>query len=115
MLNSKELIVSKLSKILPTYYEDYTQGNISLPCITYMENDNYSREEGTTIRYSDVAYCIKVWDNDISTAMGYAQAVDLAMRSLGFKRTSSTELVANAQICKIMYFRALAIEFLDKQ
>ena len=41
MINYHSTLVSALNKILPTYYEMALTADIKVPCISYMELNNY--------------------------------------------------------------------------
>lgn len=105
-------IVEALNTILPTYYEMVLHRGIGVPCISYMEINNYVDANGDTLGYSRIAYQIKVWANDIEVIQKYAAQVDAVLRPLGFKRISSGELYDNQStiIQKIMTYECLALE-----
>ena len=83
-----------------------------VPCISYMEMNNYSSANGDTLGYSYISYQVKVWANDIATIQKYATQVDAVLRPIGFTRISSGELYDNnsTMIQKVMTFEALASE-----
>lgn len=110
MLGSKKEVVATLSAILPCYYELFCNGETEMPCLTYIETNNSAEETGDTLGYSFIEYTIKVWATDMADIEQYAAAVDTAMRRLGFKRTSATELTIENQIEKVMIFSALGLE-----
>ena len=62
MLNFKQDLVEALTTILPTYSERelYRGDNITTPCITYQESNDYSYYEGDTLRYSRKQFTIKI-------------------------------------------------------
>lgn len=105
-------LVSALKTVLPTHYEMALTANTSVPCISYMETNNYVSDDGSTLGYSRITYQVKVWANDIGTIQRYAQEVDKALRPLGLKRRSSFELYDNesSMIQKIMTYEGLALE-----
>ena len=105
-------LVSALKTVLPTHYEMALTSNTSVPCISYMELNNYTEKSGNTIGYSRFAYQIKVWGNDITLLQQYALAIDNALRPLGFKRISAGELYDNnsTMIQKVLTYEALAME-----
>ena len=92
MIDYHKQLYSTLKTILPTYYELTLNSNCSIPCISFMERNNYMRETGDTIGYSFVSYQIKVWANDIEVIQEYAAKVDAALKPLGWTRSSSGEL-----------------------
>lgn len=112
MINYHNNIVAALSEILPTHYEMVLKSGLATPCISYMELNNSVEANGNTIGYSRITYQVKVWGNDIKILQKYALDVDKAMRAIGFKRISSTELYDNqsTMIQKILTFEALALE-----
>ena len=105
-------LVSALKTVLPTHYEMALTSNTSVPCISYMETNNYVSDNGSTLGYSRITYQVKVWANDIGTIQRYAQEVDKALRPIGFKRISAFELYDNesSMIQKIMTYEGLALE-----
>ena len=105
-------LVSALKTVLPTHYEMALTSNTSVPCISYMETNNYVSDDGSTLGYSRITYQVKVWANDIGTIQRYAQEVDKALRPIGFKRISAFELYDNesSMIQKIMTYEGLALE-----
>ena len=112
MINYHKELVSALNKVLPTHYEMALTSNTATPCISYMENNNYTSSSGDTLEYSVISYQVKVWANDIGVIQSYATQVDAVLRPLGFKRISSGELYDNnsTMIQKIMTFECLALE-----
>lgn len=112
MINYHTNLVSALETVLPTHYEMALTANTSVPCISYMETNNYVSHNGSTLGYSVVTYQVKVWANDIGTIQKYALEVDEVLRPLGFTRTSSGELYDNesSMIQKIMTYQGLALE-----
>lgn len=105
-------LVKALETVLPTHYELALTSKTETPCISYMETNNYMAESGTERGYSYITYQIKVWGNDIGEIQRYALIVDSVLRSIGFKRTSTTELFdrESTMIQKVMNFEALALE-----
>lgn len=112
MINYSKELVSVLSKILPTHYEMTLTSKNKVPCISYMELNNYSSTPGETIGYSRITYQVKVWGHDIAEINDYAIQIDAALRPLGFTRVSSGELYDpnSTMIQKILTFEAHAIE-----
>ncbi len=110
MLNYKETLVAELNTILPTYYELFCDSSTETPCITYIENNNYSLLEGDTMRYSRLSYILKIWGNDIGVLSQYAVLLDEKMRQLGFNRISANELVVDTQCQKIFIYEATGRE-----
>ena len=112
MIDYNKNIVATLNTILPTHYEMSLTSKTAVPCISYMENNNYVSTSGDTIGYSRISYQIKVWGNNIADLQKYALQVDDVLRPLGFKRISSRELYDNnsTMIQKIMIYEALALE-----
>lgn len=112
MVNYHENLVSVLSDILPTYYEMTLTANAKVPCISYMEVNNYVSHNGDQKVYSRITYQVKVWGNDIAVIQHYAQEVDKALKPLGFIRVSSGEMYDrnSTMIQKILTYEALASE-----
>ena len=112
MIDYHASLVSALSNILPTHYEMVLHSGLETPCISYMETNNYSEQEGNTLGYSRITYQIKVWGNDIAILQNKALEIDKALRPLGFKRISSGELYDHnsSMIQKILTYEALASE-----
>ena len=110
MLNEHKNIVTALNPILPTYYELVSDSTTPKPCITYCEQKNNQAESADNIGYSWVGYYIKIWDDDIARVQSNAILVDKAMREIGYKRISSTELFVDNDICKIMIYEGLGLE-----
>jgi hypothetical protein len=112
MINYHTELVRALSKVLPTHYEMTLTSKNKVPCISYMEANNYTASSGDTVGYSYITYQVKVWANDIATIQQYTLEVDKALRAIGFKRISATELYDNnsTMIQKILMYEALASE-----
>lgn len=105
-------LVSALETVLPTHYEMTLTSGTATPCISYMETNNYVSHHGSTLGYSRLAYRVKIWATDIELIQRYAVEVDAALRPLGLKRVSTTELYDNesSMIQKIMSYEGLALE-----
>lgn len=114
MIDFHAQLVNALSTILPTHYEMFLHSGLKVPCISYMELNNYSLTDtiGAISGYSRLTYQVKVWSNDIAEIQKYSVLVDKVMLELGFKRISSGELYDNAStmIQKILTYEALALE-----
>lgn len=112
MIDYHKELVSVLNTVLPTHYELALTADTKTPCISYQERNNYVSDTGDTIEYSRVTYTVKVWSNDIKTIQEYSKKVDSALRSIGFKRTSSGELydINSTMIQKIMNYECFALE-----
>lgn len=112
MIDYHKNLVAALNKILPTHYEMVLHSGLAIPCISYMEINNYVDSNGDTLGYSRITYQIKVWGNNIADLQKYALQIDAALRPLGWKRISSGELYDNnsTMIQKIMTYEALAYE-----
>lgn len=109
MIDFDPSIVEALSVILPTYYENFITTEITLPCITYAENNNSSYLEGDALRYSHINYTIKLW-MDNKTQQSYLADIDAVMKRMGFVRNSTNELVSGRVIEKIMDYEAIGYE-----
>lgn len=112
MIDYHSSLVSALKTVLPTHYEMALTANTKVPCISYMETNNYVSHNGSTLGYSRITYQIKVWANDIRAIQRYAREVDAVLRPLGFTRIASGELYDNnsSMIQKIMTYEGLALE-----
>lgn len=104
-----------LNSILPTYYELMLNSSIKTPCISYIGLNNYAQTNGDTLGYSRVSYRVKVWGNDISKLLAYAQQIDDVLRPLGYKRISCGELYdrESTMLQVIMTYEGLALENFD--
>ena len=116
MIDFDKQIVAALSTIevstgvyLPVYYENFITGDITLPCITYVENNNSSYLEGDTLRYSYLDYTVKLW-MDNKTQQIYLNKIDEAMLELGFYRQGTNEYVNGRVIQKVMDYEAIGWE-----
>lgn len=116
MIDYNKEVVSALNAILPAHYEMALKSKTNIPCISYMELNNYAATEpvGASIGYSRIVYQVKVWGSaiNIDKIQQYALEIDKAMRAIGFKRTSSGELYDNSSTLmqKILTYEALALE-----
>lgn len=109
MIDFDPNIVEALSEVLPCYYENFITEEITLPCITFVENNNSSYLEGDTLRYSHLNYTIKLWMDD-KNQQSYLADIDSVMKGLGFVRNSTNELVNGRVIEKIMDYEAIGFE-----
>ena len=116
MIDFDKSIMTALSAIevsegvyLPCYYENFITQDITLPCITYVENNNSSYLEGDTLRYSYLNYTIKLWMDDKNQQI-YLNPIDEAMKEIGFIRQSTNEIVTGRVIEKIMDYEAIGWE-----
>lgn len=112
MIDFDKQIMAALSDILPCYYENFITSEITLPCITYIENNNSSYLEGDALRYSHLNYTIKLW-MDNKTQQSYLPVIDHAMIEMGFVRQSANEIVNGRVIEKIMDYEAIGYEDYD--
>ena len=112
MIDYHNHLVSALNTVLPTHYEMALTSKTSVPCISYMELNNYVETSGDTLGYSRLRYQVKVWGHNISELQKYALEIDKVLRPLGFIRISSGELYDNnsTMIQKILTYEALASE-----
>jgi hypothetical protein len=112
MIDFHKELVSALQTVLPTHYEMTLTSGTEVPCISYMERNNYVAASGGSQGYSYISYQVKVWGHNIGEIQRYALMVDNALRPLGFKRVSSQELYDHnsTMIQKIMTFEALGRE-----
>lgn len=104
-----------LNSVLPTYYELMLNSSINTPCISYICLNNFAQQTGDTREYSKVSYRVKVWGNDISKLLAYAQQIDDVLRPLGYKRVSCGELYdrESTMLQVIMTYEGLALEIFD--
>jgi hypothetical protein len=112
MIDYHANLVATLNTILPTHYEMVLTSKTAIPCISYMELNNYVSTTGNERGYSVITYQVKVWAKSIEEIQRYANEVDKALRPIGFKRISTNELYDNnsSMIQKIMTFECLALE-----
>ena len=112
MIDYHANLVSALNTILPTHYEMTLHSGLEVPCISYMEINNYVDVYGETVGYSRITYQVKVWGHGIAELQKYALKIDEALRPLGFKRISSGELYDynSTMIQKILTYEAFASE-----
>lgn len=114
MIDYNKEVVNALNSVLPTHYEMALKKGTAIPCLSYMELNNYSETDviGATIGYSRITYQVKVWGNRIADLQKYAVEVDKVLRPLGFKRVASGELYDNnsTMIQKILTYECLALE-----
>lgn len=112
MIDYHSNLVSALNTVLPTHYEMALTSKTNVPCISYMELNNYVDVSGDTMGYSRLRYQVKVWGHDIGELQKYALEIDKVLRPLGFTRVSSGELYDNnsTMIQKILTYEALASE-----
>lgn len=66
MIDFHSELVSALNTVLPTHYEMALTSSTKVPCISYMETNNYVSNSGDTLGYSYITYQVKVWGNDIA-------------------------------------------------
>lgn len=114
MIDYNSALVAALNTILPTHYEMHLHSGLDVPCISYMELNNYSATEtvGATVGYSHITYQVKVWSNKVAELQQYAQKIDRKLRTLGFKRVASNELydINSTMMQKILTYECLALE-----
>ena len=112
MIDYHSNLVAALNTILPTHYEMTLHRGLEVPCISYMEINNYVSTYADKLGYSRISYQIKVWANDIEDIQKYAGMIDDVLRPLGWVRISSGELYDNqsTMIQKILTYEALALE-----
>lgn len=84
--------------------------SLSVPCFTYLESSNIAREEGDSLRYSQVQYTIKIWSRNIAEIATYAVLLDDKMKELGFKRISYNELWYNNMCSAIFLYEGMGLE-----
>ena len=93
MIDLKPTVYKELCSIgLPCFYELFVTKDTKLPCITYLEMENITDEDGTTIGYSTIRFSIKIWAKDVKTIAQNSILIDKVMRNLGFTRVTTNEL-----------------------
>lgn len=92
MIDYHKELLSILSKILPTYFELNLTHDVTVPCISYLELNDYEEYKGDTLGYSIIRYQIKVWSTKLSELQSYGQKIDNALRKAGWTRVSALEL-----------------------
>lgn len=112
MIDYDTQVVSALKKVLPTYHELMLKKGTKTPCISYQERNNYDDLTGNTIGYSRLSYTVKVWSTELAELKKYAAMIDVVLRPIGFKRTSSNQLADrnSTMIQQIMTYEALGLE-----
>lgn len=113
MYNAHPELVTALNTIgLPVHYEMTLHSGLETPCISYMAMNNSVNVNGDTLGYSNISFQVKIWANDISLIVQYAQQIDEVLRPLGWKRTTYNELydMNSTMIQGIMNYEALASE-----
>lgn len=112
MVDYHSNLVSALKTVLPTHYEMTLTSNTQVPCISYMEMNNYVIADSENIGYSRISYQVKVWATTIAEIQRYSLEVDKALRAIGFMRVSSGELYDrnSSMIQKIMTYEAMSLE-----
>ena len=108
MIDYNKNIVATLNTILPTHYEMSLTSKTAVPCISYMENNNYVSTSGDTIGYSRISYQIKVWGNNIADLQKYALEIDDVLRPRlkdSAKSKSSRSLLETIAILTLCCFR----------
>ena len=112
MIDYTKQLVEALNTVLPTHYELVLHSGMKVPCISYMETNNFVSEDGDTLGYSRITYQVKVWANKVADIQKYSLLVDKVLRPLGWKRTAAGELyeINSTMIQKIMTYEALIKE-----
>ena len=116
MIDYHTQLVSALQEVLPTHYELTLTSGTAVPCISYMELNNYVAANGDTRGFSYVSYQVKVWGHNIGEIQRYALLIDEVLRPLGWKRVATQELYDHnsTMIQKIMTYENLFLEDFDK-
>ena len=111
MIDIKIALVSalKTATSYPVYYElVYTPGVV--PAVTYKELENAALLTGDTISYSTLRYEIKLWDTSMINIITKSDAIDAALKNLGWKRYAAFEMSYNAQILKVLRYVAIGYD-----
>lgn len=113
MVNVTPDVIKALQQIgLKVYDEGFLTKDTEMPCISIMEYDNKADIEGAGYGYSEVIYHIKVWSTKQSEIAEYSKKVDSTMRSIGFRRQSSNDLIQNSiRQRKLKYFQRFREKF----
>lgn len=91
MINVKDIVYSKLSKVIQNVSDSYPQQFSELPAVQYVEEENKveeftdDKEQSSYIRYR-----IDIWDNKSTSQT--AVEIDGVMSALGFLRTSCSDV-----------------------
>lgn len=112
MINYHTDLLEALSKVkLPVYYE-MALHRMELPCISYMELNNYAEASGDTVGYSRLSFQIKVWSTKLEELQLYSLEIDKALRPLGLIRTASGEMYNQDKslLQKILTYSCLGYE-----
>lgn len=107
MIDYTPTLVSELGTILPIHYELFVDSSTTTPCLTFMKVGDTAQEEGDNIRYSRVAYQIKIWADDYEVISTKSLLLDAKMKTLGFTRTQYNELWYNNHCSAIFRYEAL--------
>lgn len=112
MIDAHKDFIAALNTILPTHYEMTLHSGLDTPCISYMGISNAVNVNGDTLGYSNIAFQVKVWANNISLIVHYAQEIDKVLRPLGWKRTNYNELydINSNMIQGVMNYEAIGLE-----
>jgi len=110
MIDYYKPIIAGLKTILPAYHESFVSGEMATPCFTVQEYGNRDTRYGETLGYSAVQFMIKTWANNVADLERYALQADEKMRTLGFFRASSNELMYGDLICKLSTYEAQGFE-----
>lgn len=115
MIDFHKELVGALQTVLPTHYELTLTSGAKVPCISYMEQNNYVAANAEYQGYSYVSYQVKVWGHNIGEIQKYVLEIDNVLRPLGWKRTSSLEIFDrnSTMIQKILTYERLFLEDFD--
>ena len=114
MLNVKPSIVENLLTLgYPVVAEMFLTQDIDIPCISYSLENDVQDLTGDTLGYSNVYYTIKIWGKRIADVEPIAINVDELMRSLGFRRVGTNEMVYEDVFNKTIRYRALGLELFE--
>ena len=112
MIDYLPTIISTLSDAADgakVYYEAF-EDKAELPCISVLEAANASRADGDTLRYSTLAFQVRIWTTRVSELQSLSLIVDKAMYGLGFTRTSAQDIFEDGYITKVLRFEATSYE-----
>lgn len=113
MVDDSKRIVSSLSLILPTTYEEFIHSPDNIPVITYIESNNILRtnaKQQANVRYSDLGYDVKLWAKTKADIELYSSQIETKMAELGYTLSGGREILYGDLICKLMVFSGLGYE-----
>lgn len=111
MLDISTQLTSKLSEVLPTYYDLFLDEDSVTPCISYFILSNIEEEKANSHGYSRITVCVKVWASTVADIVSYNSQVDDKIAELGpFTRQSVGEQRKDSLLCSISNYSILLNE-----